>query len=270
MIDITLDMQQYDCPFIDTTADVDVSFAAVHWEFDEGRHELETRMLVEGADRGALENGLHTITDHRNMHECRLLAKQGEAAHIRTTIEETDAMGVIRANGGYVTGPFYIEGGTEEWHVGFDRSEAADATLAGLERNNEFRVIEREEVDLTDVTDFVRNADAATTLIEGCRSLSETERETLAAAVGEGFFQTPREADLGTLADRFDVSRSAVSKNLRRGQEKVISRLVQALEELDDAESRADPASAGDCADPADKAGGIEPTGTRGPSDSDE
>ena len=34
MIELTLDMEQYDCPFIDTTAATDVSFAAVHWEFD--------------------------------------------------------------------------------------------------------------------------------------------------------------------------------------------------------------------------------------------
>jgi len=154
-------------------------------------------------------------------------------AHVRTTIEETDAMGVIRANDGYITGPFHIEAGSELWHVGFDRRGTAEETLAGLERNNDFRVLAREEVDLAEVTDFVQNVGAATTLIEGCRDLSETERATLEAAVTEGYFETPRDADLGTLADRFGVSRSAVSKNLRRGQQKTVSRLVQALDELD-------------------------------------
>jgi len=30
MIELSMNMEQYDCPFIDTTADNDVTFSAVH------------------------------------------------------------------------------------------------------------------------------------------------------------------------------------------------------------------------------------------------
>ena len=72
------------------------------------------------------------------------------------------------------------------------------------------------------------------TLVNGCRDLSETERETLEAAVDSGYFDRPRSADLGALADEFDVSKPAVSNTLRRGQERVLSRVVDALDDLDD------------------------------------
>jgi len=72
------------------------------------------------------------------------------------------------------------------------------------------------------------------TLVDGCRDLSETERETLEAAVDGGYFDRPRSADLGALADEFDVSKPAVSNNLRRGQERVLSRVVDALDDLDE------------------------------------
>ncbi|MEZ3144278.1 helix-turn-helix domain-containing protein [Halobaculum sp. MBLA0143] len=234
MIDTTLDMEQYDCPFIDTTADHDVSFAAVQWEFDTATESLETRMVVEGGDRHALADGLVALRDHDQMAEYELLRKTGGVAQIRTVIDETAAMSTVRDNGGYITGPFYIADGSELWHVGFDDREAEDATLARLDRRNEFDVVDREEPELPELQEFVQNAGAAMTLVEGCRDLSPVERQTLETAASEGYFESPRSATLGSLADEFDVSKPAVSKNLRRGQRKMLQRVVDALEELDE------------------------------------
>jgi predicted DNA binding protein len=70
------------------------------------------------------------------------------------------------------------------------------------------------------------------TLIDGCRELSDTERETLETAVQGGYFESPRDATLGDLADEFDVSKPAASKNLRRAERKMINRVVEALSDL--------------------------------------
>ncbi|PSP55785.1 helix-turn-helix domain-containing protein [Halobacteriales archaeon QS_1_67_19] len=233
MIDITMDMEQYDCPFIDTTDDHEVGFSAIQWDFDRVNDQLETRMMVEGADRGALTDGLSALRDHGNMRDYDLLTRRDNVAHIRTAIGETDAMATIRSHGGYITGPFYIEGGSEVWHVGFDAVEDADTALAELERDNEYDVLERENTELPEMQGFVQNAGAAMTLIEGCRDLSDVERETLERAVSDGYFESPRGATLGHLADEFDVSKPAVSKNLRRGQQKMIERVIEALDELE-------------------------------------
>ncbi|WP_135302814.1 helix-turn-helix domain-containing protein [Haloarcula amylovorans] len=233
MIDIAMDMEQYDCPFIDTTADHGVAFAAVHWDFDTAKRELETRMVVEADDREVLDHGLSTLQDHPNMNDVSLLRRQDDAAHIRTVMVETTAMETIRDNGGYITGPFHIEAGSEVWHVGFDRGRDADDTLSELDRDNEFDVIERSPASLPELQDVAHNAGAAMTLIEGCRDLSETERETLEEAVSSGYFQSPRDATLGTLAEEFGVSKPAVSKNLRRGERKMIERVVDALDDID-------------------------------------
>ncbi|WP_433632397.1 helix-turn-helix domain-containing protein [Halomicrococcus sp. NG-SE-24] len=234
MIDITMDMEQYDCPFIDTSDDHGVTYSAIHWDFDRGARELETRLVVEGDDRGELDSGLQSLQDHDNMRDCSLLSKQDDVAHIRTTIGETDAMRAIRDHDGYITGPFYIEDGSELWHVGFDHEDTADGALSELEWNNEFDVVSRESTDVTDLQSLVQNAGAAMTLIEGCRDLSDVERETLETAVSDGYFQSPRSATLGALADEFGVSKPAVSKNLRRGQRKMIERVVEALDELEE------------------------------------
>ena len=235
MIDLTLDMEQYDCPFIAATEAQPVSFSAVNWEFDEGREELlETRMLVEGNDRGAVEAGLDVLRNHDGLRECGLVSKQSDVAHVRTVIDETAAMRTIRDHDGYITGPFHIEAGSELWHVGFDHESTAEGALAGLERENEFEVVARDPVDEAELTGFVENVGAAMTLNQGCQDLTRTERETLEAAVERGYFRSPRGATLGDLADEFGVSKPAISKRLRRGQEKAVSRMVEAMEELDE------------------------------------
>ncbi|UPV99456.1 helix-turn-helix domain-containing protein [Halorussus gelatinilyticus] len=233
MIDITMDMEQYDCPFIDTTDDHAVGFSAIQWDFDRVNDRLETRMMVEGESRGALSDGLSTLRDHENMHDYALLTRRDNVAHIRTVIGETDAMETVRDNDGYITGPFHIEEGSEVWHVGFDGIKETDTTLSELDRGNEYEVIDRKNTELPQMQDFVQNAGAAMTLIEGCRDLSDVERETLETAVSDGYFENPRGATLGHLADEFDVSKPAVSKNLRRGQQKMIQRVVEALDELE-------------------------------------
>ena len=234
MIDLTLDVEQYDCPYIATTDDHDVAFSTLNWEFDRTAAKLETRMVVDGGDRATLDSGLTTLREHDQIHEYDLVAKRDGVARIRSTIPTTNAMGVIRDHDGYVTGPFHIESGSERWQVGFDGEGAAEAALSALSVDNEFTVEAREEVGLPEMGGYAQTVGAAMTLVDGCRDLSETERETLEAAVDSGYFDRPRSADLGALADEFDVSKPAVSNTLRRGQERVLSRVVDALDDLDD------------------------------------
>lgn len=215
MIDLAVEMEQYDCPFVETTSDHRLTFGAVHWSSVADTREFETRMVAEAEDPEALDAGLATLQDHRRMNDITLLRREGANAHLRAVTGETDAMRAIRDNRGYITGPFHAEGGSEVWHVGFDRGRDADDALSDLDRDNEFEVLERSAASFPD--DSAAEAGAAMTLIEGCRDLSETERETLEEAVSSGYFESPRDATLGSLAEEFGVSKPAVSENLRRG-----------------------------------------------------
>jgi predicted DNA binding protein len=233
MIDLTLDMTQYDCPFIDTTDDHAVSFTAMQWDFDNRSQELETRMLVEAPDRSALDDGLHALADHDHLHTLELLSKRGDRAQVKTTIGETQAMSTVREYDAYITGPFHIEGGSETWHVGVDDGGLADDFLAELERHNEFGIDSRRTYELGELFDLLRNAGPAISLLEGCRNLSTVERETLATAVEKGYFNSPRDANLSALAAEFDISKTAVSKNLRRSQQKLLENVMAAMTDLE-------------------------------------
>lgn len=236
MIDIDLDMRQYDCPFIDTTDDVDVAFSAVQWQLDTDEEKLETRLIARGESQGALDDGLHELQEHTNMAECYILSKRDNVAQIGTTIEQTNAMKTIQENGGYITGPFQIEDGRESWHVGFDEDEDEDRTLAELERHNEYKINGRDQFGPSTLFDLLENSDSAMNLLDGCRSLTETERETFEVASKNGYYETPRDTTLGDLATHFDISKTGVSMNLRRGERKILNAALNALNGLDENE----------------------------------
>jgi predicted DNA binding protein len=233
MLSMSLDMIQYDCPYIDTTADYEISFFAKQWDFNPSDNKLETRIMVNAADPVELDRGLDYLRDHPNMYNVELLRRKGDKAMIRSHIGETEAMRAIRENNGYITGPFEIEDGHEIWRVGFDHGEVADRALSELGRDNEYEVVSRESVDLEEYYDVMQHVDVAGKFLEECRDLTDVERDTLVKAVNEGYFTRPREATLSTLADEFDISKTAVSKNLRRSQRKILSRVVDAIETVD-------------------------------------
>jgi len=233
MRSLTVDMVQYDCPYIDVSDSHDVSFFAKQWDFNPADRELETRILLTGADPDALDVGLAALDDHDRMESLDLLSRRGRRAVLRTKIGETDAMHAIREHGGYITGPFEIKDGSELWRLGFETERVAGETLSALDRHNDFHVVRDEAVELDDYYDLVSNARAAKSLLDGCRDLTDVERRTLAAAVEGGYFARPRESDLGDLADEFGISTTAVSKNLRRAERKVLARFVDASASLD-------------------------------------
>lgn len=238
MIDLNIDMRQYDCPFIDTTDDVDIAFSAVQWQLDTDAAKLETRLIAKAGSKGALESGLRQLRDHPNMKNCYILSKRDAVAQIGTVIDETNAMRTIQRNGGYITGPFQIEDGRERWHVGFDDDRSEDETLAELERHNDFNVENRDQFGATTLFDLLENSESAMRLLDGCRSLTETERETFETASRVGYYETPRGATLDDLAEHFDVSKTAVSMNLRRGERKILGAAMSALSGLEDTEDR--------------------------------
>jgi hypothetical protein len=60
-------------------------------------------------------------------------------------------------------------------------------------------------------------------------SLTDKQREAVQAAVEMGYYDSPRDASLGDLADRLGVSRSALSQRLTAVETKLITELVSRL-----------------------------------------
>jgi predicted DNA binding protein len=60
--------------------------------------------------------------------------------------------------------------------------------------------------------------------------LSSEQAEALQAAVEHGYYETPRETDVGALADRLDVPRSTLNHRLRRAEEHLAKQRVAEMQ----------------------------------------
>ncbi|WP_255568302.1 helix-turn-helix domain-containing protein [Salinarchaeum sp. IM2453] len=234
MESLKLDMIQYDCPYIRTTRQHDIAFHARHWDFNHASNVLDTRMVAIGADRQELHQGLKSLNNDEMFHEFELLAQQQNTAVIRSRIDETNAMSVIRGHNGYVTGPFVIRGGSEVWNIGFDRGTDSDDALSELERNNEYQVKDDTSIHVDDFLDVLQNIESISGLLRELQNLTDKERDTLETAIEDGYFSSPRDTSLEDLAEEFEISKAGASKNLRRGQRKVLSQVVTILNDLEE------------------------------------
>lgn len=229
-----MELSQPDCPLTQTTVDHEIEFTTVHWNFSAARCEWELRIRATAVDRGALESGLRALRDYDTMESFELFRKRERDALLRTVFDGTEAMGIVTDHGGLVVGPFHNVRGREQWTVGFNGSEAAGAALAEIDRHNDLTV--REQSCATDsLVAVLDQHQLAADLLEGYAELTDTERRVLSTAFEHGYFNTPREATLDSLGDRFDVSDVAVSKTLRRAERKLLAPVVAGVASSSDA-----------------------------------
>lgn len=231
MISLALTVRQCDCPLSAASTAHEVAFVTPHWHYDHARSHLELRVLADGTDRTQLERGLDVVRSHEESKSFDLLAKEGATARARLTLGTTETMGTVLEHDGYLTGPFENVDGTERWEVGFDDEAATDRTLAALDRQqDEYELQERRRLDPETVLEDLRAESVGKTVLDGARSLTATERETLHRAVDRGYYGVPRGETLGDLAASFGVSDAAVSKTLRRAERKLIAPTMATLE----------------------------------------
>ena len=65
-------------------------------------------------------------------------------------------------------------------------------------------------------------------------SITKKQREAVEVAVQSGYYENPRRADLGDLADNLEVSRSAVSQRLSAVESKLVDELFRSQQGLKD------------------------------------
>ncbi|WP_049925049.1 helix-turn-helix domain-containing protein [Halopiger goleimassiliensis] len=67
--------------------------------------------------------------------------------------------------------------------------------------------------------------------------LSERQLEVIAAAVEEGYYDTPRRCSLTELAEQLGIAKSTCSETLHRAEEAIIKRFVEDVPGLEDEQS---------------------------------
>lgn len=106
--------------------------------------------------------------------------------------------------------PFPVTDGTARWDV-----TAPQPALSAL-------------ADAFDAADVAFDVTSVSPLVEASPLLTPRQRRVLTVAVRRGYFETPRDCSLATLAAEVGVAKSTCSETLRRAQQAVLSRYLDA------------------------------------------
>lgn len=233
MISLTIDIQQDDCPYVQTSDRYDVSMTGLYSDFVETKEKLKTRMFVGGSTEVPVERALEAFDEYETVNICHLISKWDNTAVVKNCTDPTTAMETVRRHEGYLTAPFEVNGGHKKWYLGFDTDAQADAALAELEHSHSFTIDSKEVVAREEYIDVIQNVTAAKSLLDGIRNMTETEYEAFRQAFEAGYFETPRGVELEDLGARAGISGTAFSKNLRRATETLGDHVVEAADALD-------------------------------------
>lgn len=91
---LTLDMKQYDCPFINSSDDLEVSYYMTYWDFQADK--LINRGYIFASDNEELQNSIELLTKQPKFLKLDVLSREGNIALVRTEIDFTNAMSIIR------------------------------------------------------------------------------------------------------------------------------------------------------------------------------
>ena len=220
---LTIDVLQYDCPFVITSNDLDVSYFGTYWDFQEDSFVVRGYIIAKDPDE--LQNSIFSLQNQPKFHKIDMLSREGNKATVRVEIDYTDAMKAIRGNGGYIVGPFHVKNGSELWQVGFDRKVDVENALRELEKNNQFVVKNRSRITVEDLSRMISHSSVITDLLRAIDSLTPTEKSILSAAIKHGFYENPRKVNVTKLAREFGISKSGISKNIRRAERKILTHI---------------------------------------------
>jgi predicted DNA binding protein len=227
---ITLDMEQYDCPFINTSDDLEVSYYMTYWDFKDSK--LINRGYIFASSDDELQNSLEALSRQPKFLELGLLERNKNTALVRTTIDFTDAMSIVRKNNGYIVGPFFVRNGKEVWHIGFDRREDLENALSELSNKNNFVILKENNLTIADFSKVIEILPNLVKFVSSLEKFTFEERLIIEAALKYGFLDDPRNINLEGLAKNLYISKGTLSKKFRKVAKRIFQETYELLKNL--------------------------------------
>ena len=235
---VGLEIEQPDCPFVETSADLDVEYH--HFCLDvnrqrNGKGTVVKRGYIISKDPDELQNSIETLQSYPNFVDLQIFARSGNIAIEKVVIKFTSAMSSIINNGGYILGPFFTYKGKEFWEVGFDDEESLNQALFDLEKtNNEYKIVNLQGLPShQDIFIAMSCINELLELIRATYQLTEKEKQTLITAIRAGYYEEPKRTSIADLAKIFGVSKVGVFKNLKRAQKKIMFPIEKLITKID-------------------------------------
>ncbi|RLE57292.1 MAG: hypothetical protein DRJ40_02975 [Thermoprotei archaeon] len=227
-------MWQPDCPVISISEKFDnIGVYVIDSRvIDEER--LYVQMVVLHRNRD-----IHEIIDtfkKLNVKKVGVLWRSKDTSALELVCKPTHAIKCIWDKPLAILRPLFTQEGLEDWFLLSVNSKQEAEILSTLKEYNDVKICKSTRVRPEDIVMLAKLMNPFLLLdltsIVNEYALTKTQNKVLLTAISKGYYEYPRKVNLTELASMLKVSKSAIAKDLRRAEKKILNIAINLLKYL--------------------------------------
>ncbi len=220
-----LELYQEDCPNITITERIkDLNIFIIDVLPIHEKERLKA-YLVGNDSKGAMER----LSSLEKVSNVDIYSKSKDIIETRYDIEMTRAWKIVHEFGGRVIGPIIVHDDTEKWFVVWDDMKKRRIAIEELGKTDLTKVKKSYEIKPDILSRMFLNIELIAYMIEELCYLTPTQLKSLEEAYLSGFYDVPRRSNLGDLASKVGISKTAYIKRLKSAEKRIIRAVLRFL-----------------------------------------
>jgi len=233
-----LDIAQYDCPVVkltDLTEDVEVVVIGANVsEIHKGYERIY--ITIKGYNKEDVIRAIDNIQKMRHVKSFTVLYRKNNEARVYMYIKKTKAMEASVKLDATPVAPWISVDGVERWTLGFPSKKQLYEYISLVKEQDVIENIIVRDIPDDVIMDMSLLYLALADLIIKIKGLTENQLNILNIALSEGYYEWPRRINIVELSSRLGISRTAVTKLLRRAEYKVLKSVLEFINSYKDRE----------------------------------
>ncbi len=226
-----LDIAQYDCPVVKLTDIMEnvevVVIGANVSEIHRGYERIY--ITIRGYNKEDVVKAIDNIQKMSYVKSFTVLYRKNNEARVYMYIKKTNAMEASVKLDATPVAPWVSVEGVERWTLGFpSKKQLYEYISLVKERDVVENVVVRDVPDDV-IMDMSLLYLALADFIINMKGLTENQLNILNIALNEGYYEWPRRINIVELSSRLGISRTAVTKLLRRAEYKVLKSVLEVI-----------------------------------------
>lgn len=229
-----LDIVQYDCPVVRLTELLkDIEIVVLGANVSEIHRGYERIYIsIRGDNKYVIERSLDNIRGINFVKSFTVLYRKNNEARIYMHIKKTNAMEASVKLDAVPVAPWVSVNGVERWTLGFFSKKQLYNYVSMVREKDVIENIIIKEVPDEAVMYMSLLYPALLNFLTDIRELTENQIKILKIALDEGYYEWPRRINTVELATKLGISRTGVTKLLRRAEHKALKSIRKILEAI--------------------------------------
>lgn len=234
MIIASIDLNQYDCPVVRLTEEMEfvkiIVFGVNNSLIKEGIEKIYIK--IQSEDPKAVFESIKRIQGYGMVKNLTVLGRKDVEAKAMLLIKKTKAMETTVDLDAMPLAPWVAKNGHEKWTLGFYHRKALNEFLSIVKEHDIVKDVKVKEVPEEVIEKISQAYIPLTSFMEKVDELTPRQLNVLKLSIEEGYYDWPRRSNTIELSKRLGISRVAVTKLLRKAEGTILRESISFIESL--------------------------------------